>query len=91
MAAKKQYPLRVDPALWSAVQRWADDELRSVNGQMEFIIRDALRRAGRLPEHTATGHTNARRSQNSAERQHTSPGKPSSEPSGKTPGKPSDA
>lgn len=60
MTAKKQYPLRVDPALWSAVQRWADDELRSVNGQMEFIIRDALRRAGRLPQHTDPGHTNAR-------------------------------
>ena len=50
MVAKKQYPLRVDPELWKAVERWANDELRSVNGQMEFIIRDSLRRAGRLPD-----------------------------------------
>lgn len=49
MTAKKQYPLRVDPQLWEAIERWAGDELRSVNGQMEFIIRDSLRRANRLP------------------------------------------
>ena len=39
--ARKQYPLRIDPALWEAVQRWADDEMRSAN---------ALKRAGRLPK-----------------------------------------
>ncbi|MCI1983490.1 MAG: hypothetical protein LKJ47_01775 [Bifidobacteriaceae bacterium] len=49
MAAKKQYPLRVDPELWKAVEKWASDELRSVNGQMEFIIRESLKRSGRLP------------------------------------------
>ena len=55
MTAKKQYPLRVDPELWQAVEHWANDELRSVNGQMEFIIRDSLKRAGRLPKkHTNT-------------------------------------
>ena len=47
--ARKQYPLRIDPAIWEAVQRWADDEMRSANGQVEWILRDALRRAGRLP------------------------------------------
>ncbi len=47
--ARKQYPLRVDPEIWAAVQRWADDEMRSANGQVEWILRDALRRAGRLP------------------------------------------
>lgn len=61
MAAKKQYPLRVDPALWAAVERWAGDELRSVNGQMEYIIRDALHRAGRLPADAKPSRTNARR------------------------------
>ncbi|MBE6469931.1 MAG: Arc family DNA binding domain-containing protein [Coriobacteriaceae bacterium] len=47
--ARKQYPLRIDPKVWDAVQRWADDEMRSANGQVEWILRDALRRAGRLP------------------------------------------
>lgn len=47
--ARKQYPLRIDPKVWEAVQRWADDEMRSANGQVEWILRDALRRAGRLP------------------------------------------
>ena len=47
--ARKQYPLRIDPELWKAVQLWADDEMRSSNAQVEWIIRDALKRAGRLP------------------------------------------
>ncbi|AEB07680.1 hypothetical protein Corgl_1581 [Coriobacterium glomerans PW2] len=47
--ARKQYPLRIDPAIWESVQAWADDEMRSANGQIEWIVRDALRRAGRLP------------------------------------------
>lgn len=46
---RKQYPLRIDPEVWRAVQRWADDDMRSVNAQVEWIIRDALRRAGRMP------------------------------------------
>ena len=48
--ARKQYPLRIDPAVWEAIQRWADDEMRSANGQVEWILRDALKRAGRLPK-----------------------------------------
>ncbi|HIR90934.1 MAG TPA: Arc family DNA binding domain-containing protein [Candidatus Limicola stercorigallinarum] len=52
--ARKQYPLRIDPAIWEAVQRWADDEMRSANGQVEWILRDALRRAGRLPRSNGT-------------------------------------
>ena len=47
---RKQYPLRIDPAIWEAVQRWADDEMRSANGQVEWILRDALKRVGRLPK-----------------------------------------
>ncbi|MBT1177412.1 hypothetical protein JS532_07535 [Bifidobacterium callimiconis] len=58
--AKKQYSLRVDPELWAAVERWASDELRSVNGQMEFIIRDSLKRAGRLPKDLPPTRTNSR-------------------------------
>lgn len=48
--ARKQYPLRIDPTIWEAVQRWADDEMRSANGQVEWILRDALKRYGRLPQ-----------------------------------------
>ena len=49
MAKRKQYPLRIDPSVWEAIERWAADEMRSANGQVEWILRDALRRAGRLP------------------------------------------
>jgi hypothetical protein len=45
---RKNYPLRLDPAVHAAIERWAADELRSVNAQIEFLLRDALRRAGRL-------------------------------------------
>jgi hypothetical protein len=41
---KKAYPLRIDPALWDALERLAAAELRSVNGQIEFLLRDALAR-----------------------------------------------
>jgi hypothetical protein len=46
---RKNYPLRLDPDVHAAIERWAADELRSVNAQIEFLLRDALRRAGRLP------------------------------------------
>ena len=48
MAERKSFLLRVDPETFDAVQRWAADELRSVNGQVEFLLRRALRDAGRL-------------------------------------------
>lgn len=47
MAARKPFLLRVSPGLLKALERWADDELRSLNGQIEFLLRDQLRRAGR--------------------------------------------
>ena len=50
MAQKKPFLLRLDPAMHEAMQRWANLELRSLNAQIEFLLRDALRRAGRLPE-----------------------------------------
>jgi hypothetical protein len=49
VAEKKAYPLRISVEIIDAVQRWADDELRSVNAQIEYVLRDALRRAGRVP------------------------------------------
>ena len=48
MAQKKAFPLRINEDIWLAVRRWSDDELRSVNGQIEYLLRDALRRAGRM-------------------------------------------
>jgi hypothetical protein len=45
---RKNYPLRLDPAVHAAIERWAADDLRSVNAQIEFLLRDALRRSGRL-------------------------------------------
>jgi hypothetical protein len=48
MAAKKAYPLRLREDILEAVAKWAEDDLRSVNGHIEYILRDALWRAGRL-------------------------------------------
>ncbi len=47
MAERKPYLLRIDPAVFDALQKWAADDLRSVNAQIEFVLRDALARAGR--------------------------------------------
>ncbi|WP_189398941.1 hypothetical protein [Arenicella chitinivorans] len=48
MVAKKAYPLRINPQVLAALQRWADDDLRSVNQQIEYLLRDALLKAGRI-------------------------------------------
>ncbi|MBK8255288.1 MAG: hypothetical protein IPK82_21845 [Polyangiaceae bacterium] len=50
MAERKPFLLRLDPALLAALQRWADDDLRSLNGQLEFLLRRALMDAGRMPK-----------------------------------------
>lgn len=57
MAEKKPFLLRVDRELLDAVQRWANDDLRSLNGQIEFLLRDALKRAGRASPAGAGGAT----------------------------------
>ena len=52
MAERKSFLLRVDAALWADIERWAAEELRSTNGQVEFLLREAMRRrrgAGGLP------------------------------------------
>jgi hypothetical protein len=48
MTARKAFPLRISEDTFEAVRRWSDDELRSVNAQIEYVLRDALRKAGRL-------------------------------------------
>ena len=53
MAEKKPFLLRVDRELLDAVQRWANEDLRSVNGQIEYLLRDALKRAGRASKRTS--------------------------------------
>jgi len=45
---KKAYPLRISADVLRATQQWSDDELRSLNAQIEYLLRDALRKAGRL-------------------------------------------
>jgi hypothetical protein len=48
MSEKKAYPLRINAEVLAAAQRWADDELRSLNAQIEYVLRDALRKNGRM-------------------------------------------
>jgi hypothetical protein len=48
LAEKKAYPLRISSDVLDALQRWAEDELRSLNAQIEYVLRDALRKAGRV-------------------------------------------
>jgi len=48
MAAKKSFALRIDSRTLDSMQRWAKDDLRSLNAQIEFVLREALRKAGRL-------------------------------------------
>jgi hypothetical protein len=49
LAERKAFLLRVDPLLYASLEKWAADELRSVNGQIEYLLTDAARRAGRAP------------------------------------------
>ena len=51
MAKKKSFALRIDSKTLEAMQGWAKDDLRSLNAQIEFVLRAALRKSGRLPRH----------------------------------------
>jgi hypothetical protein len=50
VSERKPFLLRIDRALLDSVQRWANDDLRSLNAQIEYLLRDALKRAARLPK-----------------------------------------
>ncbi len=50
MANRESFLLRLDPKILSAIRKWSDDELRSMNGQIEYILLKALREAGRAPK-----------------------------------------
>ena len=54
MPESKRFLLRLDPRLFEALRRWADEDLRSINAQIEFLLTDAARRAGRLPRGQTT-------------------------------------
>ena len=55
MAARKSFALRIDAKTYEAMQRWAKDDLRSLNAQIEFVLRESLRRAGRLAKPRSDG------------------------------------
>ncbi|MFY9820668.1 MAG: Arc family DNA-binding protein [Thermoanaerobaculia bacterium] len=55
MAERKNYPLRLDPEVYEALRKWADDEMRSVNAQIDFILARALKQAGRAPRSRRAG------------------------------------
>ncbi|MFF8869160.1 hypothetical protein [Streptomyces massasporeus] len=76
---RKQVLLRLDPAVYEALARWAGDELRSANAQIEFLLRKALAEAGRLPRDTGPLPRRGRPPG--------SPGSPDS-PGGSSPGRP---
>ena len=51
MAERKSFLLRIDPALWGDLESWAQDELRSINGQIEYLLRQAVqKRKGKQPQ-----------------------------------------
>ena len=54
MAARKSFALRIDAKTYAAMQRWAKDDLRSLNAQIEFVLRESLRKAGRLKRPTGS-------------------------------------
>jgi hypothetical protein len=60
MAPRKAFLLRLDPLTHEALQRWADSDLRSLNAQIEFLLRRALREAGRLPATPGDGTSGVR-------------------------------
>lgn len=50
LGQKKNFPLRIDAEIFDSLKKWADDELRSINSHIEFLLRDALKRTGRQPK-----------------------------------------
>ncbi len=69
MAQRKTFVLRIDPALWTEIERWAQEELRSVNGQIEYLLKRAVVARGRKVKEEAE-HTPARERADSAASHH---------------------
>jgi hypothetical protein len=70
MADSKRFLLRLNPDLFEALRRWADDDLRSINAQIEYLLADQARRAGRLPGRRtrASGGADGSRAQGAEDR-----------------------
>jgi hypothetical protein len=62
MPEAKRFLLRLDPRLFEAVRRWAEDDLRSINAQIEYLLAQEVRRAGRLPPAEPSSPPQARES-----------------------------
>ena len=60
MAERKSFLLRIDASVLEAVQRWANDDLRSLNAQIEFLLRESLKRAARGPERSPSERRESR-------------------------------
>ena len=58
MAEKKKFLLRIDDNIHAALEKWAADEFRSINGQIEYLLKDSLKKAGRLKENSDMGENN---------------------------------
>lgn len=58
MSKKKAFALRLDESMMKSIEKWAADEFRSTNGQLEWMIRESLRKAGRLPKHDSDEQNN---------------------------------
>jgi len=59
MSEKKKFLLRIDDNIHAALEKWAADELRSVNGQIEYLLKDLLKKAGRLKSNTGESENNS--------------------------------
>lgn len=67
MSARKPFLFRTDPEIFEALQIWAADELRSVNGQIDYLLRHSLRQAGRFPQRAKLDASVRERSPDSTE------------------------
>lgn len=59
MTSKKNFPLRLDPKLFAVIEHWAGDEFRSINAQIEYLLRESARKAGRLSAKDAGAGTDS--------------------------------
>ncbi len=53
MAKRDSFLLRIDPKILAAIRQWSEDEMRSMNGQIEYLLRESLQQAGRLPKNSS--------------------------------------
>jgi hypothetical protein len=74
VADRKSFLLRIDSGVLEGVQRWANDDLRSLNAQIEYLLRDALRKAGRAPKGAGTAGSDPVSSEQREPRGPTDPG-----------------